>query len=85
MYARVPIVSTRVGGIPELVSDGKEALLVEARSSSALARAVEKLLDDPMFAQALTRAAFDRVTGEHAIDAERDLWVEVYLQALRLA
>ncbi|MDU8944707.1 glycosyltransferase [Ovoidimarina sediminis] len=85
MYARAPIVSTRVGGIPELVSDGKEALLVEARSSSALARAVEKLLDDPMFAQALTRAAFDRVTGEHAIDAERDLWVEVYLQALRLA
>ena len=47
MYARVPIVSTNAGGIPELVQDGTDALLVEPRSSSALAAAINRVLDDP--------------------------------------
>ena len=82
MYARVPIVSTTVGGIPELVEDGTDALLVEARSSPALAGAIERVLDEDGLAGQLTGAAFARVTGEHRIEAERELWEAVYRQVL---
>jgi glycosyltransferase involved in cell wall biosynthesis len=41
----VPLVATRVGGIPELVGDA--ALLVPSGDAAALAAAVERVLDDP--------------------------------------
>ena len=78
MYARVPIISTDAGGIPELVTNGVEALLVEPRSADQLATAIARVLDDTDLAKDLTKAAHDRVTGEHRIDLERDLWREVY-------
>ncbi len=82
MYARVPIVSTRAGGIPELIRDGEEALLVEPRSSAQLADAITRILDDTTLAQTLAENAYTRVTTEHRIDAERDLWRDVYAQTL---
>ncbi|MGW4108168.1 glycosyltransferase family 4 protein, partial [Streptomyces sp. NPDC004976] len=45
LHARVPLVATRVGGIPELVGDAAE--LVPYGNARALADAVAGLLDDP--------------------------------------
>ncbi|MDH6216704.1 glycosyltransferase family 4 protein [Streptomyces pseudovenezuelae] len=45
LHARVPLVATRVGGIPELVGDAAE--LVPAADAEALADAVVRLLADP--------------------------------------
>ncbi|MFJ8822281.1 glycosyltransferase family 4 protein [Streptomyces sp. NPDC102467] len=45
LHARVPLVATDVGGIPELVGEGAE--LVPYGDAPALARAVERLLSDP--------------------------------------
>jgi len=43
----LPVVSTRVTGIPEIVEDGKEGLLVEEKDQSALSQAIVRLLDNP--------------------------------------
>ncbi|MFJ4716900.1 glycosyltransferase family 4 protein [Streptomyces sp. NPDC088785] len=45
LHARVPLVATDVGGIPELVGDAAE--LVPYGDAPALARAIERLLTDP--------------------------------------
>lgn len=42
----VPIIATKVGGIPEIVQDGVEGILVEKESPEGLAKAIEKLLKD---------------------------------------
>jgi N-acetyl-alpha-D-glucosaminyl L-malate synthase BshA len=55
-----PSVSTRVGGIPELVEDGASGLLVSAGDVPALARAVESLIDDEPRRRALGQAARTR-------------------------
>jgi len=47
MAAGLPVVATRVGGIPDLVADGKTGLLVPPRDPGALSRAMQLLLDDP--------------------------------------
>lgn len=65
MAARMPVVSTRVGAIPEVLDDGNAGLLIQAGDWEALARNVNRLLDDPGFA-----ARLGDVAGERA----RDLW-----------
>jgi glycosyltransferase involved in cell wall biosynthesis len=47
MAARVPVVSSRVAGIPELVEDGVSGILVAPGDVDALARAMADLLRDP--------------------------------------
>lgn len=42
----VPVVSTRVGGVPHLVTDGVSALLVDPESPEALAAGVDRVLRD---------------------------------------
>lgn len=41
-----PVIGTRVGGIPSLVSDGKNGILVEASDPKALAQAIEKFFEN---------------------------------------
>jgi glycosyltransferase involved in cell wall biosynthesis len=53
----VPVVGSRIGGIPEVVADGETGLLVESESVPELAAAIERVLDDPAAAAHRARAA----------------------------
>ena len=57
MAAGVPVVGSRVGGIPEMVEENVTGLLVPARNPSALAAALRDLVDAPERRQAFGRAA----------------------------
>ncbi|MCC7384348.1 MAG: glycosyltransferase [Deltaproteobacteria bacterium] len=46
MAARLPVVATRVGGNPELISDGDNGLLVNPEEPAGLAQALERLIRD---------------------------------------
>lgn len=58
MAARLPIVGTRAGGIPELIRDGETGLLCPIRDPESIAEAVIRLLDDPAWAKTLGEAAY---------------------------
>ena len=66
MASHLPVVSTPVSGIPEVVRDGETGLTVPERDPAAIADAVERLIADPALAgevaeraSALVRAEFD--------------------------
>ncbi|HEX9125135.1 MAG TPA: N-acetyl-alpha-D-glucosaminyl L-malate synthase BshA [Methylomirabilota bacterium] len=61
-----PSVSTRVGGIPELVEDGESGLLVPSGDVGALAGALQALIDDETRRRALGRAAQARARERFA-------------------
>jgi glycosyltransferase involved in cell wall biosynthesis len=72
MAAGCPVIATRVGGIPDLVEDGVNGLLVEAGDRRALAAALRRLLLDRGLAARLGLSAREtivrRYTVEHALE-----------------
>lgn len=60
MAAGVPVVATRVEGVPEALRDGADGLLVPAGDAAALAAALERLMRGEADWQALRQSAFRR-------------------------
>jgi glycosyltransferase involved in cell wall biosynthesis len=46
-----PVVATRVGGLPDVVEDGRSGFLVEPNSPDEIALAISKIVDDPALAR----------------------------------
>jgi glycosyltransferase involved in cell wall biosynthesis len=68
-----PLIATAVGGIPELVRDGENGLLVPQKDPAALAAAIERLRGDPDLRERLSHRArefaVERLGWEATIDA----------------
>ncbi|MGH9518215.1 MAG: glycosyltransferase family 4 protein [Terriglobales bacterium] len=75
----VPVVATRVGGIPELIEDGVTGLLVDAGDVHALAHACAQLLGDGVLAQRLAAGGAQRARERY--DSTR--LAETTMQAYR--
>jgi glycosyltransferase involved in cell wall biosynthesis len=78
MLAGIPIVGTTAGGIPELLRNDKEALLVEPGDDEALARAIAELLDNPGLSQRLASQAQARVLTRFTREREQSKWISAY-------
>jgi glycosyltransferase involved in cell wall biosynthesis len=57
---QLPVVGTRIGGLPEQIEDGKTGLLVEPGSIHELVQALGHLLDDPDYAAELSKSLHGR-------------------------
>lgn len=57
MVAGVPLIATRVGGIPELLEQNRTGVLIDRGQPEALAHAIARLLDDPRGAAAMAYEA----------------------------
>lgn len=86
MAAGLPVVATRVGGIPEAVEDGVSGILIE-RDPGALERALVSLLGDPARRVELGRAARRRATQAYSdavlVPRVEELWAEIAPRANR--
>ncbi|WP_102226395.1 glycosyltransferase [Acidimangrovimonas sediminis] len=70
MAARLPVVASHVGGIPDMVEDGITGRLVRPDNPSALARAIIPLLADPALAQGYGAAGRQRVETDFSMDRQ---------------
>ncbi|MCA9053491.1 MAG: glycosyltransferase family 4 protein [Planctomycetaceae bacterium] len=64
MATGLPLVGTRVGGIPALIADGETGLLVDPGKPSQLAAAIRRLCDDQTMRRAFGAAGRERVLRE---------------------
>jgi glycogen synthase len=60
MQAALPIVASRTGGIPDVIEDGVNGLLVPPGEPKALARAIDHILSDGDLARRLSEGAYER-------------------------
>lgn len=68
MIAGVPVISTTLAGIPEMISDGREGLLVPPRDPAKLADAIAGLLENPARAQQLAACAQASALKKFAVE-----------------
>jgi glycosyltransferase involved in cell wall biosynthesis len=81
MAAGVPVVASRVGGIPAAVDDGRTGILIEPRDVDALAKAIVSLLGDAARRKTMGIAARNQAaeffSAEVIVPRVEDLWHEV--------
>jgi glycosyltransferase involved in cell wall biosynthesis len=78
MGAGLPVVASRVAGIPEVVHDGVSGLLVDPGNSEQLARALSSLLENRDLRARLGQAAKESVTPRFGADGYVDAIVALY-------
>jgi glycosyltransferase involved in cell wall biosynthesis len=78
-----PVVASNVGGIPEMISDGVNGLLVPPHDPDALATAIVRLLRDHPFADTLGRRGHDMVHDRFCIDLMVDSVQTIYVDGAR--
>jgi glycosyltransferase involved in cell wall biosynthesis len=80
MSARCPVVATTVGGIPELIRDEREGLLIPPRDDDALTGAIVRLGRDPPLRRELADSGRKRVEESFTLDAVAQSLAELYRQ-----
>jgi ABC-type polysaccharide/polyol phosphate transport system ATPase subunit/glycosyltransferase involved in cell wall biosynthesis len=78
MAFSLPVVASDVHGIPELVRDGSEGVLVAAGNEAQLAEALRRVLGDRGWARALGTAARQRVEKHFALERSVDRYQDLF-------
>jgi alpha-maltose-1-phosphate synthase len=78
MACGTAVAGSRVGGIPEVVADGKTGILVPPDDPGELAAALNVLVRDPGLAEAMGRAGRDRAVAEFGWTAVAEQTVSLY-------
>ena len=78
MAVGLPVIASRVGGIPEVVTDGEDALLVPPGDPAALAAAIERLAEDEALRAQLGNSARRKAERDYTLDAMLDRYEAIY-------
>jgi glycosyltransferase involved in cell wall biosynthesis len=84
MACELPVVSTRVSGIPELIEDGVDGLLVSPGDPVALTDAIQRILNDPFLARSLGVAARRKVERQFDLEANTRTLLRLFDSRLEL-
>ncbi|ANS69567.1 glycosyl transferase [Streptomyces lincolnensis] len=87
MACGTPVVASRVGGIPEVVDDGRTGVLVPVDDDfeTGLARALDSVIGDPGTARRMGEAGRERAVGEFGWDAVARRTVRLYEEIVKQA
>jgi len=83
MACRKPVVSTKVGGIPEIIETGKNGILVEPDDPSALAEALATVLRDHDLRESLASNGFSTVHEQFSVDNTGAAYTELFADISR--
>ncbi len=78
-----PVVTTAVGGCPELVVDGETGVVAPAGNADAVALGINRLLDDPAAARTMGQRGAERIDQDYTLDRWADRTIRLYEQLLR--
>jgi len=78
MREGVPVVSTRVGGIPDVIEDGVSGKLVNPADTDSLARAIRQLADNPQICESMSNRASSRFRENFTSDRMAVEYLGIY-------
>lgn len=82
MASTIPVVVTKVGGIPEVISDGETGFLVAVGDVDALACRIMLLLDQPSLAERMAKAGCSVVQQRFSLETMAGAYSALYQEAV---
>jgi glycosyltransferase involved in cell wall biosynthesis len=82
MALEVPVVATRIAGVPRLIRDGDNGLLIDPGDTEGLAHALTRLLEDAGLRSRLGRAGRRTIEADYSFDARMQKFRALYDQLL---
>jgi glycosyltransferase involved in cell wall biosynthesis len=82
LAARRPVVATRVGGVPDVVTEGEDGFLVDVGDVNAIADALERLARDPELRRSFGEQGRERVVPRYRVERLVDDIDELYRELL---
>lgn len=83
MAAGLAVVVSAVGNVPDVVTDGQEAILVPPKRVDLLQRAIQRLLDDPNLREALAARGHAFVEKHYAVEPAIEILSKVITAAIK--
>ena len=74
----IPVVATAVGGIPEQIHEGKTGFLTPPGDASAMAGAIQRLLEDPDLRKTMGEAASREAQEKFSLDLQAGRFLDLY-------
>ena len=78
MAMQNPVIATNVGGIPEIIENQKNGILISPENPSEMTQAINELLENPLLIEKLTQNAFDFITKNFTWDTLIKKYIELY-------
>jgi glycosyltransferase involved in cell wall biosynthesis len=85
MACGLPVVASRVGGIPEIVDPGRNGMLVDPGDADQLAAALSHLVERPELRQEMGRQARSDAVERHSTERQLERYLDVYRSYSRRA
>lgn len=83
MATNTPVIGSNIGGIPELISHGKNGLLVPPNDSVSLSAALIHILGDNIYANILAKNGLDYVKDRFSFNSIGKRYIEIYETVLK--
>ncbi len=83
MAMGIPVIGTKAGGVPEIIEDGQNGLLVPPREVDSLAEAMKKLLFSKILSMDLARRGREKVKERFSLSLHTERIEEIYDLLLR--
>ena len=78
MSAGLPIISTRAGGVPDVVTDGENGFLLECGDKSGLVNAMQQLMEDAALRERFA-ACSERMAQQYSIENHAARYLKLYM------
>ncbi|MCK9186700.1 glycosyltransferase family 4 protein [Candidatus Gracilibacteria bacterium] len=82
MITPLPVIASKVGGIPEIIKDGETGILVEPENEKELAQALEALISDPKLREKMAEKGFLRVKENFSAQKMAEKYEKLYAKLL---
>ncbi|MDP8245021.1 MAG: glycosyltransferase [Candidatus Hinthialibacter antarcticus] len=84
MEAGLPVIATRVGGLPDLIEDGASGILIAPGDSNALSKQIVRIASDVQLRNQMGKSARERVIHEFSVQRMAQRFEALYEEALSL-
>ena len=76
--AGLPVIASNVGGIPEIIENGKEGLLIPPADPEEIAKAIKKLIDDKTLRENLAKNLNEKIKKEFSLEKMLEQTMSLY-------